>query len=237
MLQQNILSKGFIKEVFKSYQGEGKFVGARQIFIRLANCVFNCKGCDTDFSFSENFLCEGTKYRNPISPKDFFQILRKHYDFDLFHSVSITGGEPLIQKDFLRDFLPIMKDSGIKMFLETSGYLVDEIIELSDYFDIISVDIKMKSVFGYGYPANLIRDLKKIDHKVYYKVVISEDIDLKEIKAVFVEMVKNGVDELYIQFINNCLNLDLLDKLSDIGYSYGIKIFFVPQVHKLIGIF
>ncbi|KAA0259173.1 7-carboxy-7-deazaguanine synthase QueE [Deferribacter autotrophicus] len=236
MLQQNTLNKGFIKEIFKSYQGEGKFVGARQIFIRFADCPFSCEGCDTDFSLSENFLCDGVEYSNPVLPDELFQILRENYNFKLFHSVSITGGEPLIQKDFLSEFLPILKDNGVKVFLETSGYLVDEIIELSDYLDIISVDIKLKSVFGKKYPSNLIKDLKVINEKIYYKVVIGKNIDENEIKTVLIELAKNDVDVLYVQFKNNYFNLGLLDKLSDIGYSYGIEVFFVPQVHKLIGI-
>ena len=34
-------------EVFSSYQGEGLFLGAKQIFIRFADCNLNCTFCDT----------------------------------------------------------------------------------------------------------------------------------------------------------------------------------------------
>ena len=42
-----------VKEIFTSIQGEGPFVGYKQLFIRLCGCNLNCKYCDTDFS-SEN---------------------------------------------------------------------------------------------------------------------------------------------------------------------------------------
>ena len=38
-----------IKELFASIQGEGPFIGYKQVFIRLCGCNLKCKYCDTDF--------------------------------------------------------------------------------------------------------------------------------------------------------------------------------------------
>ena len=36
-----------ISEVFYSTQGEGKYIGTAQVFIRLSQCPFSCPYCDT----------------------------------------------------------------------------------------------------------------------------------------------------------------------------------------------
>ena len=46
----NLTNKVKIKEIFASIQGEGIFVGVKQIFVRFCRCNLACKYCDTDFS-------------------------------------------------------------------------------------------------------------------------------------------------------------------------------------------
>ena len=43
-----------IKEIFDSIQGEGPYVGEKQLFVRTTKCNLNCKYCDTDFLCDEN---------------------------------------------------------------------------------------------------------------------------------------------------------------------------------------
>ena len=43
-------------EMFSSIQGEGKYVGCRQVFVRLAGCNLTCTYCDTPFS-RQNAVC------------------------------------------------------------------------------------------------------------------------------------------------------------------------------------
>ena len=38
-----------IKEFFTSIQGEGPFVGYKQLFVRFCGCNLSCKYCDTDY--------------------------------------------------------------------------------------------------------------------------------------------------------------------------------------------
>ena len=81
--------KGRISDVFESIQGEGPYVGERQIFVRLFGCNLNCKFCDTKL---ERF----DEYTAP-------ELLDRILEFrGNYHSISFTGGEPLLQKDFLK---------------------------------------------------------------------------------------------------------------------------------------
>ena len=79
-----------IKEIFSSIQGEGPLVGYKQLFIRFCGCNLNCNYCDTDFelNFSKDFSAE-----------EILEVINKNTDC---HSVSLTGGEPLLQVDFIK---------------------------------------------------------------------------------------------------------------------------------------
>ncbi|MCL5059022.1 MAG: 7-carboxy-7-deazaguanine synthase QueE, partial [Actinobacteria bacterium] len=39
--------KAAVREIFSSVQGEGPYVGTRQIFIRFDGCNLSCRYCDT----------------------------------------------------------------------------------------------------------------------------------------------------------------------------------------------
>ena len=90
------MSEAKISEIFVSYQGEGPYLGVKQLFIRFYGCSFGCAYCDTKLlrygTFTkEDLLGKIAEYREP------------------YHSVSITGGEPLEQSDFLKEFLVFWK--------------------------------------------------------------------------------------------------------------------------------
>ena len=39
--------RGYVTEIFSTLQGEGLYVGERQIFIRLAGCPWRCRFCQS----------------------------------------------------------------------------------------------------------------------------------------------------------------------------------------------
>jgi len=162
-------SEGYLSELFSSIQGEGGTVrgscfGKRQIFIRFAGCnlanrAFNSSGCfwcDTPNAQSltpKNFKYEDApgsqmlKNRtNPVNPSQVIQIINDLITPDL-HSISITGGEPLHQLNFLIQFAKAIKDADINypLYLETNGSIrpnSDQIEEISQLFDYCCCDIK-----------------------------------------------------------------------------------------------
>lgn len=146
-----------IKEIFSSLQGEGIYQGVRQIFIRFAGCNLNCDYCDTPESKVQSEKCkvEGAKQeiKNPVSSKDLIDLLTHNSSFithnsGCFHSVSLTGGEPLLQVDFLEELIPVLKNLGLKIYLETNGTLPEALEKIVDSVDYIAMDIKFPSATG-----------------------------------------------------------------------------------------
>ncbi|MFZ5597250.1 MAG: 7-carboxy-7-deazaguanine synthase QueE [Bacillota bacterium] len=148
--------KAFIREVFSSVQGEGPYIGRRQIFIRLGGCNLSCRYCDTEKSVDER-PCRVeavpgkrvfSEVQNPVRARDLVSLVRERYPVDIHHSFSITGGEPLLQVDFLTDLLPALKNTGLPVFLETNGTLPEGLARVIGLVDIVSMDIKLPGTAG-----------------------------------------------------------------------------------------
>src|SRR5580704_6250260 len=101
--KQGIYAK--ILEIFHSIQGEGKYVGVPQVFVRLFECNMHCVWCDTPASIGD-----GKREYKDLSLDAVLAQVNAIYDNA--HSVSITGGEPLLQDEFLKDFCRALHKEG-----------------------------------------------------------------------------------------------------------------------------
>lgn len=139
-----------IVEVFTSLQGEGSMMGTRQIFVRLAGCNLKCSYCDTDFSVKKTFPLETTPFSrnfehppNPVDSQKLLQLVLELREKSLTDWLVFTGGEPLIQADFLKSFLPLVKKEDLNVYLETNATLPENFKKVSEYVDFVSLDIKL----------------------------------------------------------------------------------------------
>jgi len=71
--------KAKIVEVFESIQGEGLYLGEKQIFVRFFGCNLNCNFCDTR---PDRFM--------EYEPQELFKEIELYQD--KYHSISFTGG-------------------------------------------------------------------------------------------------------------------------------------------------
>ena len=169
----NNIKKAKINEIFDSIQGEGPYIGYRQLFIRFCGCNLLCNYCDTEFNQGDFYTVE--------------ELLEKIKSFDLehIHSISLTGGEPLLQYEFLRDFLPEIKKTGIKIYLETNGTLEKPLQQILEFVDIIAMDFKLNSCAKigdlYSQHENFLEVLKNSKKEVFAKIVFDANIQDFEI--------------------------------------------------------
>lgn len=147
-------SSGNLVEIFSAIQGESEFVGERQLFVRLGGCDLRCSWCDSPHTHavSSSYRVEKTAgqrdFREDINPVSGDQILR--YVEELaqsfpHHSLSLTGGEPLLQSRFLQAWLPQV---ALPVYLETGGHRPQELSKVLPDIRWISMDIKLPSSCG-----------------------------------------------------------------------------------------
>lgn len=146
-----------VAEVFSSIQGEGRWVGRRQVFVRFAGCNLNCAYCDT----RTNVVSRAAVERPPgsgiieyvdgeLSPSQLAEAVKSLLTpARSYHSISLTGGEPLlVGADYINNFTQAIGKTGLAIHLETNGTLPEVLREVMDSLTYISMDIKIPSATG-----------------------------------------------------------------------------------------
>lgn len=229
--------KAEITEIFSSIQGEGIFTGARQIFVRFKRCNMECDFCDTPN--------EGpAKEYSPIAVMGEINSLEEANG--PHHSVSFTGGEPLVYAEFLKSILSLLKKAGFKSYLETNGTLPQELESVIDLIDIVAMDFKLPSSTGSrAYWKEHLEFLKiAVRKKVFVKSVVTTDTKKEDVEEA--ARLIRGVNKkipFIMQPATPVKNFDkkpgenrLLEFL-DIALKNEIENSRVmPQMHKIMGI-
>jgi len=219
------LKTAHINEIFSSIQGEGPYIGYRQIFVRFVGCNMRCRYCDTAHEQQSETLNSdelAKKIRNMNNPP--------------YHSLSLTGGEPLLRADFLYEFLPKLAD--VRVYLETNGTLPDELSKVIKYTDIISMDIKLESSTGYPMPFGEHKEFINVainaGKELFIKVITGNNITKDEISAVK-ELVKPGIP-LILQLLDNEADSNIIMSVQEefLGSINDVRV--IPQVHKYMGL-
>ena len=215
-----------IKEIFTSIQGEGSLIGFTQLFIRFCKCDFNCKYCDTDYkpdNTSETYTANSLAERI------------KSYDIKNIHSICLTGGEPLAEAEFLKEFL---RNVTLPAHIETNE--LNEIINMIKY---VSANIKIPSVYGgkdcFKKHAEFIRACKKAKKDVTMKIIFDENITDKEIDKC-VEIAKENDTEIVLQPVAKDGKITVKSRyIPDVLERFRQKyrlVRLIPQVHKILSV-
>lgn len=217
-----------INEIFDSIQGEGPYIGYRQLFIRFCGCNLMCGYCDTDFQNGDTYSVE--------------ELVKEVKDYNLkaIHSISLTGGEPLLHYEFLNEFLP--QTEG-KIYLETNGVLTKALEKIIDKVDIISADIKLDSAAKIGdlFNAhdNFIGVAIKNKKEIFAKIVFDDKIEDFEINECL-ELGKKYRIPLILQPKMNGNEIGISkDKITEIFNSFTDSYpntRLIGQVHKFFDI-
>ncbi len=193
----------YYSEFFSGIQGEGIFVGTRQIFVRFYGCNINCSYCDTLASKAEKPLfCEveskaGSReflyHKNPLSSTTAAKVILNLNNEIKHNAVSFTGGEPLLYPADLNKMVDKIH-SYLPIHIETNGTLYNNLAKLDFIPDHISLDVKLPSLtfcdddvktmnknFILKYQENFNKSIINTQDPIQIKIVFGAD-NIEEIK-------------------------------------------------------
>lgn len=100
-----------VVETFVSINGEGQKSGELALFIRFKGCNLNCNYCDTKWANEAEAVCEF------MTADEICQVI---IDSGVLN-VTLTGGEPLIQKNIKKLTDIILEKTNCNIEIETNG--------------------------------------------------------------------------------------------------------------------
>lgn len=232
-----------ITEIFCSVQGEGPYVGNRQIFVRFGGCNLNCAYCDTNVQFLDKCKYEKIPgshnfdyFPNPLTVDDVTSLIDSYMNV---HSLSLTGGEPLLHADFISDL-----DVGVPLYLESNMTLPDMASKVKNIVSFVSGDVKITDEFtGNKFDSHLENTIetfkilrKNHNRDCFCKIVMTKNIDISKIIQV-VNEIHNYISCVVLQPVTQsqeCMNIqDLLNIQSEL--LGDIDTYIIPQTHKMLG--
>lgn len=206
-----------VVEIFRSVEGEGRWVGLPVIFVRLEGCNLRCSWCDTSYSYDGESFEEMSIEDVIIQIKGFKNIKR----------VCITGGEPFYN-DNLDILVRRLLEEGFDVFTETNGTLWNENLDCLDWSRIY-ITCSPKPPFYFIHK-------KLIPHISELKYVIDDSIKPEDIiRPEILSLLKN--DTIVLQPESNRKQmvekaLMLQQELLDLGIESRI----IPQCHKILNL-
>ncbi len=208
-----------VNEIFESIQGEGIFVGVRQLFVRFFGCNLKCWYCDTK---QESFF--------KISAES----LQKKIDNSNVHSICFTGGEPMLYADFIKSLKKTKP-----FYLETNMSLPDEAKKLK-FMDYVAGDLKIRESGNPDYDELLEKTIKCFKvlrntrkRVTFCKIILPEKFNLEEVEN-SAKAIENYVTCYVLQPVFGS-KIDRIVELQKRMMKFK-DTRLIPQIHKYLGV-
>ena len=201
-----------VNEIFYSIQGESLSSGLPTIFIRLTGCPLRCQYCDTSYAFTE-----GKK-------KTFEKIIEEIKNYKCTN-VTITGGEPLSQKN-TKDFINLLVSDSYNVSIETSNA-----VSIKNINDSAVIVLDIKTPDSNESDKNIIENYKFLKECDQIKFVICSKDDY--------QWAKNYINKYNLNSICNIImspsfgEMDI-QVLADFMLKDNLPARLQTQLHKLI---
>lgn len=199
----------------------------------MQGCKLRCKFCHNPDTWSENSGEE-------ISVEKLLdKIIRNKEMYKNGGGVTLTGGEPLLQKEFVLELVKALKSQGMHIAIDTSGNLdIDEdIIDILKYVDLVILDIK---------------EIDNIKHKELTGVENTKILEFGRcvsntlkipiwIRTVYIPGVTD-INEEYIDYLKGLSSVDKVEilpyhemgkyKWDELGLKYMLDDIGIPTVEE-----
>lgn len=193
-----------------------------RLVLFLSGCRLRCLYCHNP----ETWTADGSR---EISPEEVLKLYKKYSNYYGDNGgVTFSGGEPLLQSEFVLETIKLLKEQNIHTAIDTAGVAenYDEILKLVDLviLDIKAIDAKEYEYVTGGKIAKQKEFLDKcisLNKKLWLRQVVVPGINDDE------EHIKNLKE--FVKYIPNVERVELLpyhsmgkDKYKKLGIEYRL---------------
>lgn len=188
-------------------------------------CPLRCKYCHNPDTWKMN---DGKEE----DTKDLIQDIVKYKSFMQFSGggLTVSGGEPLLQPDFVKNLFMKCKQEGVHTCLDTSGFVdIEKANPVLDYTDLVLLDIK-------SYNPTVFKELTGVplDPTLAFAKHLNERNIPVWIRYVFVPNITDNEQDIedlaqFLTTLNNVQRVDILPfhkmgefKWEQLGYEYSL---------------
>lgn len=126
--------KGYIHS-FESF-GTKDGPGIRFVFF-MQGCPLRCLYCHNPDTWNMK------EHKYELTPEQAFDEVSKVKGFIRSGGVTMSGGEPLLQPEFISEFFKLCKQDNLHTAIDTSGYILnDKVKAVLELTDLVLLDIK-----------------------------------------------------------------------------------------------
>lgn len=203
----------------------------------LQGCPLRCKYCHNPDTWN-------IKDGEERTTTELIKEIKKYKSYMKFSGggVTVTGGEPLLQTEFVKELFKKCREEGIHTTLDTSGYLFnDKVKEVLEYTDLVLLDIKSYNKEQYRYITGV-----NLDPTLSFMAYLSERKIPVWIRYVLVPNLSDNEQDIedlsiYLSGFNNIEKIELLPfhkmgeyKWEELGYDYELKETIEPTKEEII---
>ncbi len=222
-----------IKGKIHSYESCGTVDGPGIRFVVfMQGCPLRCKYCHNPDTWK---LSDG----KDIEVDEIVREAKKYKSYMKFSKggITVSGGEPFMQPEFVKELFKRCKDEGIHTAIDTSGCIeVDKVKEVLKYTDLVLLDIK-------SYNDNVFRDLTGISNEKTLNLAkyLTEIKKPTWIRYVLVPEITDNMEDIesLAKFISGMDNIEKIEvlpfhklgeyKWKELGYNYELENIPVPK--------
>lgn len=260
-----------VLEVFPSIQGEGLFVGEPQVFLRLFGCPLRCRWCDTPGSWrvparprarvvGEAGVRRESAWASPFQAATWIAEVEP----GRARTVSVTGGEPLVWPEFVRELRRYVGQRRIH--LETAGAHPAALEAVLGAVDHVSLDLKLPADLGPPVelgdfpgcaaatsepaPASAL-DWAQVRSRVLElvrgrdacgKLIVAGDRAAQDFRAILDDVAGIAPELPLVLQPVTCVDgvpapgPELLGELVELALERALSVRVLPQIHRLLGL-
>lgn len=174
-----------------------------RVVVFFNGCKLRCKYCHNPEMW--------TKKTENYTPEDVVKkVLRCKPYFKNNGGVTFSGGEPLLQSDFIIETAKLLKKENIHIALDTSGVGNGNYEEILKYIDLVMLDIKHTTTEGYKQITGL--DLNEVENFISIVNKLNKKVWIRQVIVPGIMDNDEYIDSLvsYLKHIKNIERIDFL---------------------------